>query len=1385
MTWDLGGQKETWKRGIKDALAAEGSKQTVVAARIGELVGAEKPRTTATNNFIGGDPDTVQSWFEDHAEWVAILAEEMGQEPSALRARFDALLGGHRVFGTWHESFPDLTLADVEIPAPFRGSLGTQPDLVAAEWVAEVKRAGSKPGRLVVLGPNNSSRAIATEQLRRAVAALVEGQLVLAAVAEQAEGVWHVLPCEQPPANSTRIVRLVGWGPSAIAAIALRVAAAERTPPAHRAPLQAFAELLGQTGSQSALDLSPDLAIRLVAQIARLGCPVDLPGVRRLLTAGAWQRALNVDDRLSAFDERLLERYFSALAKRASNGDGVDPWHTMPLEAARELLRVVAREEQGELAGVAVSGLVQALLDARREKDRQSAAEALRTACAADPADLLVGALINGRILTVSRRTGREFVHPSAPRLAAIWGARGLRNEVALAAPFHSLCDSAWGELVEEQARLGMAWRTFGSALEQGPEALAVDAAAMSLRFALASPGASMTPALLTHWATLLWATAHGFLDLWAWGEPWGWTASAKPLVTAFTRRFRHDLPRMGDDPLRQVSALVPASALRLVAAWRPTTDRTNHPSMVHGEEFGFLQFSDHSDRTSIIRALQSAAPAVFVYDSPNRVRGWGHPPKDAAERVVEEAGRGDAGCAAMLSGAAFVDLERGDEQNTAWHFWRQLPWDTRVTWAARAGAAGAGGVLLLHELLRTGPPEDRRLIDIAERVGADEMAGECGFALGTMGGDRSLPRQFAFAVAERLHLTDLLERVAAEPFELAPTLIPKLDGGFLRFGPFGGRLDEVDSFRPRLRLRERLDEADARAGQAAVILHRLGDPEALRRRWLNPAPTLPIEAVRAQRRIEWLAALAKSSLGMWRQMEVPLGPLGRFADEPLTAHADMALNQLLGVTRAWSVEAELGRENLPPDVRRALDGLRRLLAGLPEAFPEDLDQAIEGAHPMIRFPYIEAENVHRDAARRAGAARALVLAGDDEPVWIWARRVVDRAARDEDLAHRETGPEHELAAEHAVSELLESDLDTLVRCWQVLRELGGGRVPASRRWGFLSRGSRAHREPSDPRLPLPFVIEEALGGAAPDEVEDLTARNGAHPSWEPVVRHELQRASAPRSRARWAVALAALAPNDPSLAETLQHWLHEDLDPWSGGGRWHRGGNGYVGGARDLLDRALAAPDSWVTTGLVRLFRLALSLPEGGWEDYDKAPPLLALSVLDDPAPWPIRELAQALVARGRGDVVLESWRCPPDAPGDRAEHVRRWLAPLWLRLADDEEIKCRLWTDGRFNLSGAYALLERGRVDLVDDAFRAALELAHPHWHLLGQVAPDRLAEALRARLEGPIPWRLLVGSFAQGAHEIASPAACVAARLRVAGEGTGGDAPGRAESDRGTGT
>ena len=175
-----------------------------------------------------------------------------------------------------------------------------------------------------------------------------------------------------------------------------------------------------------------------------------------------------------------------------------------------------------------------------------------------------------------------------------------------------------------------------------------------------------------------------------------------------------------------------------------------------------------------------------------------------------------------MLSGASFADLDRGDEQNTAWHFWLELPWETRLTWAARAGAVGSGGARLLSELLRAGPVDEPRLLDVAERVGVEGMELHCSFALASMAGDRSLPIPFAFAVAERLRLTELLERVAARAFDLAPELVPRLDDGFLRVGSFGVRLDDTTAFRPRLPLQQRLDDADARAAVAAVALHRL-----------------------------------------------------------------------------------------------------------------------------------------------------------------------------------------------------------------------------------------------------------------------------------------------------------------------------------------------------------------------------------------------------------------------------------------------------------------------------------------------------------------------------------------------------------------------------------
>lgn len=1376
MTWDLGERRDDWKRWIKEALAANGSKQAAVAAAITTAVGDGASKTTALNKFIAGDEDTLRSWFEDHLDWVEILAMDMDRDVSELLSQLRAFTGTSRAVSAWHECFPDLTLDEVEVATPFDGPLGSDPSAVAAAWVADVRtRSGGKPDALAVVAPSGAAREIAARQVCAAVSALVGDQPVQQSP-KAIDGTWTIIPAERAPDSVHRVVRLRPWGQGEIVALATRVAASERTPPSHRAPLRELGTRLSNAGGDTALDLAPDLAIRLVAEVARSGCPANVASIRRLVTAGAWRRVAAACDRLQAFDERLVERYFAGLALRTRGPEERGSWYVVPRAVAETLLREAAVADHGELAGAPVAALIEVLVAAKGEKARQAAAQTLREAAESQPGAALLDALVAGGILSLDDAIGRTWVRPTTPRLAAMWAARGLDGQVALAFPWTALCDRGWGELVEEQARSGLGWSTLLRSVQAAPSALAIDAAVVALRFALASPELVADEALTSLWATALWATAHGYLDLKAWGEPWGWGAPVKPLLVAFARRYRHQLPRMREDPLGQVQALVPPDALALIAAWRPTTTRVNQHQVVIGEHVGLLAFTDHSDRTSIIHALQDAAPDVFVYDSPNRHGNWGGLRSDAARRVIEEAERGDAACAAMLSGAALVAHDNKHEQNHAWHFWRALPWSVRVDWAARAGAGGKDGLRIFYELLRDKSATAQaqfesafpRLLQVAERVGRDEMESACYFELVNPHGGDSLPGSLVFAIAERLGLVQMLDRVAARPFQLAGELVPELRDGFLRLGHSGGKLENQDSHQPRLPLRERLSEADALAGEAATLLHRLGRPEALRHRWLEDGPALPVEAVRAARRIEWLAHLAKSNLGMWRQFDVPLDALAGFADAPRGPHADHALYHLLGVPRAWGVEGELG-EWLPDNIRRALSGLRALLYQLPEEFPPELDAAIDRAHPWAVPIDVEMSYAGLDEGRRIAAARALVLLGDDEPISIWAS-LGDQVRRDEEDPDCPGGGRllpHQSAAIRVVMELIGSDIGVVERCWKALHRAPNASPPQATRRHLLARGSVPYRGEADPRLPLPFVVAEALTAAPAEEIEWLTQSNGRGLAWLPVVRQNLSKSSTPRTRARWALALAVLEPDKAALSEALDYWLHDDPSPWSGGGDWHRDEAAYVGGTRDLLPIALDRQGQRPTAGLVRLFQAALFLPAGGrWEDPDKAPEVLRLNTSDHEVPWPIGELAAALVERGRADVVLEVWRHPPpELPEGRAEQLRRWLEPHWLKLAPDDELRSLLWSPTHFNVNAAYTLLGRGNRDLAADAMRAAVELAYPRWNLLAEVAPERLGAALDARLAGPTPWRILVATFATAADEIASPAAAALARYAVA--------------------
>lgn len=1320
MSWDLGPRRGEWRRWIQHELDENGSDQRAVANEIRRRTGTTSGKTTAVNNFIAGDQDAVRGWFDRHPEWVDALEVEMGVDPGELRLRFDAMLHGEVAKVRWHEAFPEVEQEQAEIPAALDGSLGGDPASVTAAIATRVS-ALTRP-TLTLIAPASRSRDIAVEQLTLALAERFP------------EATPTVEVAEHPSLRPLHVVRLRPWGTAELGRLATRLSQVDVLPRAHRAALTEFGRRCDARLSEGALTLSPDLAIRLLAEVARTDGKVDVAALRSLVTAGAWRRASARSARLSDLGERLMERYFARLAARERDPDETGGWTVVRRSVAEEELRAAVESEYGESAGLPLRALVDRALDSRG-KASVEAIKALRAQLAADPIQSLVEDLVAGAVLRVEPRPAGERVAPRDPQLAAMWAARGLGGRFVFPDIGVALCDPDQGRLLEEQARLGAACSALRRALAEVPEPWCLDGAVALLRFALASP--KLVDAPVEAWASVLWAVGHAFLETRTWA-PWGWCARAEPVLQRFTHRYRAVLPRIGPDPIAEVRALVPLHVQRIIAQWRPTPAIGVSLEPARDD----ILFEPLRDQGRLVSRMIEAAPAVFVLDRPERLAQWERLPVGAVDRLVEEAERGDGECVAMLSGAAVVQAPDAATQEAAWQFWRDLPRDLRVTWAGRAGAEGEVGLRLLLELIQD-ENNDSRLLSVAERVGVDTMTAACGWALRSRDDSlrpRTLTLALAFEVAERLRMIELLEGVAEAPFEHAENWIPTLRDGWLMFGSESAQM-EGDHF-PKVPLESWLSAVDRRAGEAAERLCRMGYPQALQRRWQEPGPRLRPDALLSCLRIEGILDLARAHLGEWREQEVPLEVLGRYAEQPVRQQSAFGVERTFGPLRAWHAAEELGPD-LPEVWARALKGLRVILCELPEDFSGELDAAF-GRAPRQRL-HMGTHRPADDAGRRAAAATALLLAGDDAPIHAWA-------------LERERSDEAREAAYQAVNRLIgEGNLGVIERCWRVaLRSdsLISDGPEADTRRHLLARGSASSS--SDPADPANFVVQYALSRADDYDLDGLTNRNGHRPAWIPVIRAGLAAAGTPRTRAHWAGWLALHTPDAPEFATAVDDWMHNDPDPWSGGEDWRLEGSTYVGGARRLLDAALVRPDT--TAGLVRLFRLALDLHREPRRGLERPLERVRLHPRGAEAPWPIDVLAEAICARGEVGVVLEAWR------DGATEEVKGWLQPWWVSAAPAGELRSTLWGP-RFHRDVAYELSRRGELQR-SDADRM-LDLASPPWDLIEALAPDLLGSALDRRTG--LPWRTESAEYAERMDAVGAHSASAGVRAWIAGRGT----------------
>ncbi|MFZ5476677.1 MAG: hypothetical protein ACOZNI_07880 [Myxococcota bacterium] len=1362
MSWDLVSRKADWTAWIKRRLAEAGNLQSTVAAELEELEGTSK--RSQLNRFVKGEAAEVETWFTLRDDWLAVLAGRMGRlKPDDLRRQFEQIRDGTSPVAAWHPAFPDVAFAEAEIPAPLEAREGDNPEAIARSWVEDVRtRTPGKPHPLGLIGPAGASRDVAARQVRDAVLALVPDAdvRVVEGAPKEEDAVWRIVVATGSPERVYRTARLGPWRAREAHALALRLAASESTSPDAHARLREYAARVVATDDDDALTLPADLHIRLCAEVARRGCPADVAGIRALLTAAAWRRASQGAERLAAFDERLLEKLFAALATRSPGTGETGGWLSAPRGVVAEILGGVARELGGVAAGRPLLALVGEVVEEKRPAARSAALEKLRLAILADPAEALLAELVVGDVLAEESSVSGPRLRAADPVLAAVWAARGIGARPAIGGVWSRLCDPAWSRIVGEQARGGLSFAALADALAGAPAELAVDAALVLLHHAAAAPAPVRDPRLVPSWATVLWFVALGFLQKSPGPEPWGWSARASAVLAVVSRRYRFVLPRMGDDPVATVEVLVPEPARALVARWRcaPTGEGESLRERVVQ---GFSVFFDRGSRRTLSFDLRHLARAQFVADTPMRARAWRGP----VARVVEEAERGDALCGAMLSGEAWASRERGEEQDAAGTFWREVPWSLRVDWAVRAGPRGTPGYRVLSALLDEAKSAgDPRLVDLAVRVGVEPLEEVCRQVLLHPFFGGALSVEFALAVAERLRLVGLLEEVAAWPTEWAQEAVPVLRDGWILVGGFGMRPVGDEKRAPRLPLHVRLAELDAVAERAAVALHRLGKPDALRARWLAPGPALSERAEKVLARIDGLLWLAANPTSWWRHYEVPFDALGALAVEsPAEAHGWFRFEALgLAHPRAWPFDVH--PDDLQPRLARALNGLRTLLHTLPDDLPEALDAALEGLASLSGRVRIVGQ-YDRDAERRISAARLLLQLGEDGPIETWARG--DHLGEGATFADR--------AAARAVEETTKEDDSVLARAWAVYERVGGGSRDANRaRWDrdALKTAGSAPREGDDrPDHPLPFVVALGLASDDPGEVASLTRENGRRAAWLPVARRRHRFAPDARTQAFWALEIARHQPGAREVGDALRAWLHDDPDPWSGGKDWHREGWRSLGGTWSLLAAAVAAGDAWVADGLARLFRLALALPIGGdTDEIGRTPDRVRLRAWGDETPWPLAPLADALVARGRADVVLDGWRHPPDGEGSlpnwtRAESLRNWLDAWWTAHAPTAELKANLVTDELFRRRAAWELMRRGELDLREDAIRVTRDWPSPAWELLARAAPEELVPVLRARIERGSPREIAIAQLAASAEDLGAVETLAEIRRMVA--------------------
>lgn len=1441
---DLGPRREIWSTWIKGLLQAAGRQQKTIAYEIEEFVGDRGSKKPAVNRFVKGDPAEVAKWFNEEPEWIDILLRGTDVTPTALRERFRRLRYGEEIPSSWHPAFPDITLADVEIPAPLESILGVNAVAIARREVGrctgpENWKASSPPQPIQVVAVPSTRRDIAVRQIVKALQAelarVAQGRQIPFTVEATTtpsegtpEGRWLVVVKDEDHEYDLGTnVRLAPWGPTEVSALALRIAATGRIPDAQSEELRRFAGMLAENPSIVGESLPVDLIIRMLAEVARRGCDGGTLNGRRLLTRAEWSRAQLVGERLTAFDERLMEGLCAEMALRTKDADEAGGWTTAPRSAVLAVLSRVIASIGGVTGGRPLQDLVQAAKQAHGEKQRRAALDDLERAVAADPVAGLFDDLLASRLLVADAPPGDHRVRLPEPVLACTWAARGLGGLPPMEGAWERLVDPDWGFLVGELARGGLPFGLLADILANAPPELCVDTALWLDRHAVAAEAVGTDSRLVGAWATVLWASVHGVFGSEIHFNN-RWKRVADDTLRDLSWRCRALLPPFGDDACTLVRSLLSPTVADFVARWRRSPMDRNKPVDHREHWLGLTCFQELDGLDDLEDDLRRASPFQCFPDNPRRWSWWeGRDPARGLLLVQEGARAGNEGCRAMLSGAAWLAEKsrrstEGDQEQEAWAFWARCPPEVRLDALLQWGPRGTEGrhlfTQLAHELRpKDGGPLPRMddFVAVGLELGVALLAPLCEAEVVRLlrGDEPVLPSDLLWILCERIPLTKLLDDVVRVP----ETWIPRANLGvdeYRMFVSFPGQ--EPLSVQPRLGeswdwgvsevsipVSDVLDRIEELAERAAATLHRLGQPEALQRRWKRGGTPIP-EAL--EQRIRWYNGLLRMHLTcptFWSHLGPPiqgekveppiqgLAPFGRSA--PAEVETDRYLRHFLRLPVPESLVSvgRLGEEYVDETLYAAIRGVWNLFRHLPEDLPKDVATFLDTIGGMPTGMYHEPRFEHGALRWSERAARALLDLGDNAPLLTWASG-----------AHNRESPSLEAStAETAVTAWMEKAPRSLERAWIALTSAKDedGWPPDEKEYlrnRLLGLGSLPWGKEDVPTFstnPQPFVIAEALATSDPTETEWLTRQNSRSASWAPVLRRHLLQSADARTRAHWAIRLNAVGCDPDEVSANLRAWMLDDTSPFSGGEDWRRVEDRYVGGGRELLASVLSRSEPWVLEGLLRLWQLAVRLPITSERSFshDEPPESCVLWICGGTAPWPLAPLAEALIKHGHAEDILNTWRNPPLDPAPladgsdwtRAEHLRHWLEDYWMRHAPDEELNASLLDPARsFMFTVANQLLDRGYRELRPAAERAT-RLVFPSYQILSMVAPDLLVPSLVARVELSHAYpQLELNRFIEDASRPGweNPRALLEARRAVARLPRSGDGSQRAEGD-----